>query len=128
MSKLQPATDGKGPRWIGDNLPDLPKELQYAQDLPPKVTDKYVLFFGYDRKEPECCLQQWYPSEFTETDKKSGKKRKFHTSEQYMMYHKALLMGDNDVAQQILDAPGPGDAKSLGRKARGLSSHLEGIH
>lgn len=24
---------------MGDNLPDLPKELQFAHDLPPKVTE-----------------------------------------------------------------------------------------
>lgn len=91
-------TDGKGPRWIGDDLPDLPKELQYAQDLPPKVTDKYVFFFGYDRPEPECCLQQWYPSPFAADGKD------FHTAEQYMMYHKALLMGDKEVAERIAQA------------------------
>lgn len=71
--------DGKGPRWIGDNF-EIPPQLQYAQDLPPKVTDSYVFFFGYDRPEKECCLQQWYPSPFVEDGKK------FHTSEQYMMY------------------------------------------
>ncbi len=80
-----------GPRWIGHSLPSLPPELQYAQDLPPKVTDKYVLFFGFDGPEPECCLQQWYPSPFTESDPKTGGTRHFRTSEQYMMYHKALL-------------------------------------
>lgn len=71
--------DGKGPRWIGDGF-TIPPELQYAQDLPPKVTEKYVFFFGYDRPEKECCLQQWYPSFFSE------KGIKFHTAEQYMMY------------------------------------------
>jgi hypothetical protein len=73
--------DGKGPRWIGDNFP-IPPELQYAQDLPPKVTDSYVFFFGYDRPEKECCLQQWYPSIFVENV------RQYHTSEQYMMNRK----------------------------------------
>lgn len=110
-------SDGKGPRWVGDNLPDLPPELQYAQDLPPKVTDKYVLFFGYDRPEPECCLQQWYPSPIVEKDK-NGKERRFHTSEQYMMYRKALVMGDEEVADQIEQAENPGEAKGLGRKVR----------
>ena len=110
--------DGKGPRWVGDALPNLPPELQYAQDLPPKITDKFVLFFGYDRPEPECALQQWYPSEFTEQDSKTGRERRFKTSEQYMMYHKALLMGDQEVAEQILRVDNPGEAKGLGRKVR----------
>lgn len=71
--------DGKGPRWIGDGF-TIPPELQYAQDLPPKVTDRYVFFFGYDREEKECCLQQWYPSFF------AAEGVRFHTAEQYMMY------------------------------------------
>ena len=120
---LQPAGDGKGPRWVGDNLPELPKELQYAQDLPPKVTDRYVLFFGYDRPEPECCLQQWYPSKFTETNS-SGEELHFTTSEQYMMYHKALLMKDNEIAEKTLQAETPADAKKLGREVRNFNQDV----
>lgn len=113
-----PVTDGKGPRWVGDNLPSLPPELEYAQNLPPRVTDKYVLFFGFDGPEPECSLQQWYPSSFTERDLKTGKDRNFDTSEQYMMFHKALLMGDFEIADQTLLCKLPGEAKGLGRKVR----------
>lgn len=109
--------DNKGPRWIGDNKPDLPPELQYAADLPPKVTEKYVLFFGFDRPEPECCFQQWYPSEFIEKDDK-GRERHFKTSEQYMMFHKALVMGDEEVADKILQTQTPAEAKGLGREVR----------
>ncbi|CAK3759188.1 Hypothetical predicted protein [Lecanosticta acicola] len=107
--------DGKGPRWVGDDLPNLPPKLQYAQDLPPKITAKYVFFFGFDRPEAECCLQQWYPSPFTDP---AG--NKFHTSEQYMMYHKALLMGDEKVAGRILEAETPAKAKKLGREVTGF--------
>lgn len=102
--------DGKGPRWVGDNLPNLPKELQYAQDLPSKVTDTHVFFFGYDRPEPECCLQQWFPSPF------SADGKQFHTTEQFMMYHKALLMGDTEVAEKIAGTDTPAKAKQLGRE------------
>lgn len=116
--------DGKGPRWVGDNLPSLPPELQYAQDLPPKVTDKYVLFFGFDRPEPECCLQQWFPSPFTEADPKTGGQRKFQTSEQYMMYHKALLMKDTEVADKILETQTPAEAKSLGRQVKNFKQEI----
>ena len=122
-------TDSTGaPRWVGDNLPSLPPELQYAQDLPPKVTEKYVLFFGYDRPEPECCLQQWYPSPFVEKDKNTGEERQFHTSEQYMMYHKALLMGDNEIAEETLAAKTPGEAKALDRKVRNFQQKIWNEH
>lgn len=113
-------TDGKGPRWIGDNLPELPKELVYAQSLPPKVTNKYVLFFGFEGPEPECALQQWYPSPFTELDPASRQQKHFHTSEQYMMYHKARLMGDEEVAEETLACKTPAEAKTLGRKVKGF--------
>lgn len=118
------AGDGKGPRWVGDNLPSLPPELQYAQDLPPKVTDNYVFFFGFDRPEPECCLQQWYPSPFTEKDPQTGADCHFRTSEQYMMYHKALLMGDSEIADQTLAAETPAEAKGLGRKVRNFKQDI----
>lgn len=115
---LEAQGDGKGPRWIGDNLPSLPPELQYAQSLPPKVTDKYVFFFGFSGPEPECCLQQWYPSPFDEDGKS------FHTSEQFMMYHKALLMNDQEVAEKILAAKTPAQAKSLGREVKNFKQEI----
>lgn len=110
--------DGKGPRWVGDDLRGLPKELQYAQDLHPKVTDTYVFFFGYDRPEPECCLQQCYPSPF------SADGKQFHTTEQYMMYHKALLMGDTEAAEKIAKAVTPAKAKQLGCEVRNFQQKI----
>ena len=35
-----------------------------------------------------------------------------------MMYFKALLMGDDEVAEKILAASGPGEAKALGREVK----------
>jgi len=119
----QAPTDGKGPRWVGDSLPSLPPDLEYAQKLPPRVTDRYVLFFGYE--DPELgCLQQWYPSPFVEKDAQSGDERHFHTSEQYMMFHKALLMGDTEIAEQTLACATPGEAKALGRKVRNFDQKM----
>jgi hypothetical protein len=65
-------------------------------------------------------LQQWYPSPFIEKDPKTGGTRHFKTSEQYMMYHKALLMGDTEIADETLKAETPGEAKGLGRKVKGF--------
>lgn len=81
----------EGPHWVGDNKPDLPRELEHAQALPPQVTEKYVLFFGYEGPHPEVCLQQWYPSPFSDpdsADETTGEPLRFHTAEQYMMYWK----------------------------------------
>lgn len=111
--------DGKGPRWLGDELPNLPPELAHAASLPPKITPKYVFFFGYEGPEPECCLQQWYPSPFV-----SPSGQKFHTSEQYMMYRKAQLMKDAATAAKILDARTPAEAKRLGREVKGFDQKV----
>ena len=35
-----------------------------------------------------------------------------------MMYFKALLMGDDAVAEKILATSGPGEAKALGREVK----------
>ena len=117
----------EGPRWVGDDKPDLPPELQHAQELPPLVTDQYVFFFGYEGKEPEVCLQQWYPSPFIDPDsedEETGKPLAFHTSEQYMMYFKALLMGDDGVAAKILASQGPGEAKAFGREVSNFDQEV----
>lgn len=37
-----------------------------------------------------------------------------------MMYHKALVMGDEEIAQQTLECETPAEAKALGRKVRGF--------
>jgi predicted NAD-dependent protein-ADP-ribosyltransferase YbiA (DUF1768 family) len=37
--------------------------------------------------------------------------RSFPTTEHYMMYHKAVLMGDKEIASQILSEPHPSAAK-----------------
>ncbi len=121
----------EGPRWIGDQKPDLPPELEYAQSLPPKVTDKYVFFYGWEGPYPEVCLQQWYPSRFYDPDASSSggydndeepqdnTPLYFHTTEQYMMYWKALLMGDDEMALKIADCKTPAEAKGMGRQVRG---------
>jgi len=79
---------------------------------------KYVFFW---RHTPESageigreCLSQWYPARF-DVDGVS-----FATAEHYMMYRKALLFSDREAAGQILHAPNPGAAKSLGRSVRGF--------
>ena len=42
----------------------------------------------------------------------------FNTCEQYMMYKKAMLFGDLEVAKQILQTSNPKAQKALGRKVR----------
>ena len=79
---------------------------------------KYMFFWGHTStahgEVGKECLSQWYPARF-EIEGIS-----FATAEHYMMYRKALLFADHAIAEQILRAPGPGAAKSLGRSVHGF--------
>lgn len=124
----------EGPRWAGDQKLNLTPDLQYAESLPPKVTDKYVFFFGYEGPHPEVCLQQLYPSPFYDPDAIGGDDEnggepdtgpvEFYTAEQYMMYWKALLMGDDEAARKIADCKTPAEAKAFGREVKSLCYRL----
>lgn len=101
-----PAHDGHLPSHHPSNPYKFPPGLAHAGRLPAKVTDKYVFFFGYEGEQPEVCLQQWFP-----VPMKDDKGQIFPTTEHYMMYHKAVLMGDDEIAKQILAEPHPSAAK-----------------
>ncbi|CCD62487.1 Protein irg-1 [Caenorhabditis elegans] len=82
-------------------------------------TKVFVLFY-----EAACVFSNFYPSGFEakpvenflkDTEKKE-KLLKFTCSEQYFMYNKALLVGDMDIAEQILKETNPMKMKLLGRK------------
>uniref|UniRef100_A0A1I7V278 DUF1768 domain-containing protein n=1 Tax=Caenorhabditis tropicalis TaxID=1561998 RepID=A0A1I7V278_9PELO len=81
-----------------------------------------VLFY-----EAACVFSNFYPAGFTaktidsflkkpEVEKPENKSLKFKCSEQYFMYHKALLAGDEKIAEQILKEENPMKMKLLGRK------------
>lgn len=115
MSK-QPGAD-----WIPSLHPsnpyNFPPEMIQASRFPPKHTDTHIFFFGYENDnhdDPHVGFQQWYPSPFK--SEKDGVE--FITAEHYMMYHKALAMGDQEIAGNILAAPHPSEAKALGRQVR----------
>lgn len=70
-------------------------------------TERFTFFF-----RPEAPFSQWHPARF-EIDG-----RVFHCAEQYMMYGKAMLFGDAEIAGEILEATSPRQHKALGRKVR----------
>ena len=69
----------------------------------------FTFFWG-----PESSFSQWHPSEF-----RVGAER-FTCAEQYMMYGKAVLFADREVAARILEARTPRQHKALGRQVRGF--------
>lgn len=72
-----------------------------------KTSDKYGIF------------SQWYKSDFTDINDV-----KYNCAEQFMMYQKAILFGDNDVAQEILNEASPKNIKALGRKIKHFDQKL----
>ena len=71
----------------------------------------YTLFYGG-------FMSNWYPCNFIVDGKR------FTTSEQYFMYHKALLMGDTATAEKILVTENPSVCKALGRLVKNWNQEL----
>jgi ribA/ribD-fused uncharacterized protein len=79
---------------------------------------KYLYFWGHraqrDGSVGAGCLSQWWPVEFTVDGVV------FRTAEHYMMWRKARLFGDDGMAERIVAARHPADAKKLGRGVAGF--------
>ena len=77
---------------------------------------KPLFFFGHNKAKNgmDACFSNWFPAKFGE------KGQQFENTEQYMMWHKALLFNDSEIAQKILQDGDPKTVKALGRKVRGF--------
>lgn len=75
------------------------------------ITDKYTLFW-------EGVFSNFYPCNFEING------INFNTSEQYYMYQKAKIFGDEEVANLILEATPPLVQKHLGRKVHGYQEDI----
>lgn len=53
---------------------------------------------------------------------------KFNCAEQYMMYHKAKLFGDDRIAKQILELSNPKEQKKLGRLVKNFDEKIWDKH
>lgn len=80
---------------------------------------KYLFFWGHqperDGSIGKGCLSQWWPCSFVVDG------QRFSSAEHYMMWRKALLFGDTSVAERVLAARTPAEAKALGREVSGFS-------
>jgi len=76
----------------------------------------YVFFYT----GPFC---QWHRCQFTSADGLV-----FNCAEQYMMYHKAMLFGDQAAANKILSKSSPRDQKALGRKVKNFDEQVWNQH
>lgn len=64
------------------------------------------------------CLSQWWPARFVVDG------TAYRSAEHWMMARKARLFGDKDMAEQIVAAPNPSEAKKLGRQVRGFDEPM----
>lgn len=78
-----------------------------------RITDKYV-FFWRDS------IAQWHMAPIF--DPVSG--LMFNCAEQYMMYYKAKLFGDEHAMREILNAKHPRDQQDWGRKVIGYDQEV----
>ncbi|MFE9653196.1 NADAR family protein [Micromonospora sp. NPDC006431] len=79
---------------------------------------KYLHFWGHrpqrDGSVGAGCLSQWWPAPFTVDG------RTYATAEHWMMWHKATVFGDAEIADRLLATGHPQRAKALGRQVRGF--------
>ncbi|MCU6792373.1 NADAR family protein [Paenibacillus sp. WQ 127069] len=69
--------------------------------------EKFTFFY-----RTESPFSQWHPAEFVVS------RVPFNCSEQFMMYQKAKLFKDEEMAEKILLAKSPAEQKQLGRMIR----------
>ncbi len=91
-------------------------DIEKIKEIVRSKPDTAIIYFWGHTPNPKkmtaACLSQWYDCYFEVAGVQ------YHTTEQYMMASKALLFGDNEVYQKIMEANNPHDYKKLGRKVR----------
>ena len=77
---------------------------------------EFLYFWGHTNKTGErtgkFIFSQWYPSPFTVDGVR------YQTAEHWMMAEKARLFSDHSIADQIIQATTPIEAKALGRQVK----------
>ena len=76
-----------------------------------KITDNYVFFWNG-------IYSQWYKSPMTID------KMEYNSCEQYMMHQKALLFGDSEIAELIMNESNPKEQKKYGRMIKNFDKSV----
>ena len=80
------------------------------------MQDDFILFCKVNQANGY--LSNWWPAPF-ELDGVL-----YPTTEHHMMYQKAMLMGDQAIAQEVLQAVSPAIVKAFGRRVKNFSAEL----
>ena len=103
--------------WLAETVDNLKK----AGKIPDKLTisgKEVDAFFFHKPDEPYGYLSNWYPSPF-DLDGKH-----FSSVEQYIMYRKCMIFGDEKSAKAILATEDTAKQQAIGRNAAGYNSHV----
>ena len=76
-----------------------------------RITDNYVFFWNG-------IYSQWHKAPMTID------KIEYNSCEQYMMHQKALLFGDNEIAELIMQESNPREQKKYGRMIKGFDKAI----
>jgi ribA/ribD-fused uncharacterized protein len=90
--------------------------LSYEQAFSNTARNDIVLFFKPN--EPYGFLSNWWPAPI------NIRGTVYPTTEHHMMVMKALLMGDQQMAQTILNTASPASVKGLGKKVKNFDVRL----
>ncbi|TQS32440.1 hypothetical protein Golomagni_07242 [Golovinomyces magnicellulatus] len=83
--------------------------------------DSKAIYFWRESDNKTGWLSQWYYCPFTDDEDPNII---YDTAEHYMMYHKAMLFNDSDVAAQVLTAKHPRQVKALGRAVSNFDEQI----
>lgn len=78
-----------------------------------RITPRFTFFFS--ARDP---FSNWHPAPFRYVHR--GVELRFAQTEQFMMWAKAMLFRDEEIARKILLDPNPRSNKRLGRQVRGF--------
>jgi ribA/ribD-fused uncharacterized protein len=91
------------------------------------VSSPFYFFYGHDPKKvgDSAIFSNWYPATFQD-----DYGNLFHNSEQYMMWRKAVLFNDAEMASKILEVKNgdPKICKALGRTVKNFNQDIWNTH
>ena len=81
------------------------------------MQNTHLFFLGHTSKSGDkACLSNWYKCSFKDEN------NQYCSTEQYMMYQKAVLFEDTVKASEILECSDPKTAKNLGRLVKNFNT------
>jgi len=99
----------------------LRQQLIDELSMPDTVKPEFILFWGHTVDKDgivssgKTCFSQWYPSPIIINN------IMYPTAEHFMMAEKAKLFGDLEIADKVMEAETPKDAKILGRQVKNFN-------